>query len=355
MKKTIRTSIFIAFLTTLVIQTNAQDALYSQFNYAPTYLNPGMAGTGKNNLRLSALSKVQWFNLYKPYKYLFGGLDYSIYDDFNRNVLNLGLNVNHSEKGYLGNTNISGIVGRSFGTNKMDCSSWFLSIALQAGYNFAKVNPNEFVFSDQLDQTGITGIPSTVDLFKTYNTKNYFDFSSGFVFTFKDFMIGASAHHMNEPNTSFNGKPEDGRLPKKITGHLSYRLETDVITLKPTVITQFQGKSSVFTAGALIDYYEFPIEMGLWYRNAVGMANNNAFCVGLTWKWGEATTVTSKKREYSSKIGLNYDADISRPGIIATHGSMEFGIQKDIITNKDKTCPTSLTGQCDYRFPWEFL
>lgn len=353
--KTINQLIVICCILLSASSLKAQDPIFSQFNFTPTYLNPGLAGTGKNNLRLSAVTKVQWFNLYKPFKYFSGGADLSIYDDNQRNVLNLGLNVNHSNKGYLSNTGISGIVGRSFGTNNSDCSDWFLSLALQAGVHFSRVNPDQFLFIDQINQTGITGDPSQVELFKTFNSKSYYDFAGGFVFTFRDFMLGGAVHHLNEPNASFNGKPEDGKIPKKITGHLSYRLETSAITLKPTVISQFQGNTSVFTMGALIDYYEFPIELGLWYRNAVGLANNSAFSVGITWKWGESSTVTSRTKEYGNKIGLSYDADIVRPGLNTTHGSMEFGIQKDVIINNNNYCPTSTSGICNYRFPWEFF
>jgi type IX secretion system PorP/SprF family membrane protein len=352
---TIKKLCFIVVILLMTHQMQAQDALFTQFHYTPTYFNPGLTGCGKNNLRLSAVSKMQWFNLYKPYRYFSGGLDYAMYDMNQRNILNMGLNVNSSNKGYLGHTNISGIVGRSFGTNTVDCSDWFFSIALQAGVSFIKVNPDQFVFADQLDQTGIIGDPSQVDLFKTFNNKNYFDFASGFVFAKGDFMLGCSVHHLNEPNMSFSGAPDDGKLLRKTTAHLSYRMENDIITLKPTVITQFQGKSSVVSMGALIDYYDFPIEFGLWYRNAVGLANNSSFCVGFSWKWGNASTVTSRTKEYSSKMGLSYDADIARPGLNTSHGSMEFGIQKDIITNSNNICPTSNSGVCNYRFPWEFF
>ena len=54
-------------------------------------------------------------------------------------------------------------------------------------------------------------------------------------------------------------------------------------------------------------------------------------------------------------MGLSYDADIARPGLNTSHGSMEFGIQKDIITNSNNVCPTSNSGVCNYRFPWEFF
>jgi type IX secretion system PorP/SprF family membrane protein len=354
MKSTIKLLLIQAMLL-LSVTVIAQDALFTQYNFTPTTLNPGLAGTGKNNLRLSAVTKMQWFNLYKPFKYFAGGADLSIYDDNQRNVLNLGLNLDHSSKGYLKNTAISGIVGRSFGTKNTDCSNWFLSLALQAGIGINRVNPDQFIFIDQLNQTGIIGSPSQVDLFKTFNSKSYFDFGGGFVFAYGDFMIGGAVHHLNEPNASFNGKPEDGKLPKKITGHASYRLETEVITLKPTLITHFQGNSSVFSIGTLIDYYEFPIEFGVWYRNAVGLANNSAFSVGISWKWGESKTVTSKTKEYSNRIGLSYDADIMQPGLNTSHGSLEFGIQRDVIINNNNFCPTSNSGQCNYRFPWEFF
>lgn len=333
----------------------AQDALFTQFYYTPTYINPSFAGTGKNNLRLSAVTKLQWFNLYKPFKYFSGGLDYSIYDYNQRNVLNLGLLANHSSKGGLGNTNVFGIVGRSFGTDNEDCSNWFLSLALQAGICFTNVKPNEYIFIDQLDQTGITGDASQVELFKTANSKSYFDFAGGGIMTISDFMIGIAGHHLNQPNASFNGKPEDGKIPRKYTAHISYRKEFESITIKPTIMGMVQGKSNVFTMGTLIDYYDFPVEFGLWYRNAVGVSNNSAFCIGVTWKWGEAKTVTSKTKEFSNRMGLSYDADIVRPGINTTHGSMEFGIQKDVIINDNNYCPTSSSGICNYRFPWEFF
>lgn len=333
----------------------AQDALFTQFHYAPVNLNPALAGTGKNNLRLSGVSKIQWFNLYKPYKYASAAADFSYYDDAQRNVLNMAVNIDHSSKGYISNTAITGVVGRTFGTNNAGCSDWFLSLALQAGYNFAKVNPDQFVFIDQLDQTGITGDPSQVDLFKTFNTKNYFDFSSGAVFTIKDLMLGLSVHHMNEPNTSFNGKPEDGKLPRKVTAHVSYYFDKNDIRLKPTLITHFQGKSSALIAGVLVDYNDFPIELGCWYRNTVGFTSNNAFSFGFTWKWGQSTTVTSRKREYGNKMGISYDADMIKPGLNTTHGSMEWGIQKDIKINDNLNCPTSSSGICTFKYPWEFF
>lgn len=347
--------ILILMVISMPFTSKAQDPLFSQFNYTPVYFNPANAGCGKNNLRLSAVTKMQWFNLYKPYKFFSGGLDYSIFDYNERNVLNMALIANSSSKGYLSHTNISGVVGRTFGTNTEDCSNWFLSLAIQAGINFSRVNPDQFVFIDQLNQTGITGDVSDVDLFKTFNRKSYFDFASGFLFSKGNFMVGCAVHHLNEPNISFSGTPDDGKLPRKTTAHVSYKMENNTITLKPTAFAQFQGKSNVVTAGALIDYYQFPVEFGLWYRNAVGLANNSSFCVSFSWKWHESSTVTSRTKEYSNKMGINYDADLARPGLNTSHGSMEVGIQNDIITNNNRICPMSTSGICNYRFPWEFF
>lgn len=333
----------------------AQDALFTQFHYAPVYLNPAFTGCGKNNLRVSGLAKMQWFNLYKPFKHIAGAVDLSVYDDFLRNIVNLGLVVNHSSRGYLSNTNVSGIVGRSFGTNNGDCSNWFLSMALQAGYNFGRVNTNNFVFTDQIDQTGLTGDASQVDLFINGTTKNYFDMSSGVVLTFKDFMLGGAVHHLNEPNVSFVGKPEDGKLPRKITGHLSYMYDNGTIKLKPTAIVQMQGQSKAFILGTLFDFNDFPLQLGCWYRNNVGFAYNNAFSVGISWKWGQEKTVSTSANEFSNRGGISYDAEINKPGAGTTFGSMEFGLQRDIIIGYNSKCPTSTSGVCNYRFPWEFF
>jgi len=345
----------IILFSLLSILAKGQDVFYTQFHYAPLYLNPAFAGCGKNNLRLSAVSKYQWFNLYKPFKHISAAADLSIYDDFLRNIANVALTVDHSSKGYLNNTNISGIVGRSFGTSNLGCSNWYLSAAIKAGFNFGRVNPDEFLFIDQLDQTGITGNPSQIDLFTANNSKAFFDMSAGALMTWEKFMFGLSVHHLNEPNTSFVGKPEDGRLARRYTGHVSWLLDMSDIIVKPTAIAQFQGKSSLFTAGAMIDFVQFPIAFNVWYRNNTSLSNTNAFCVGFTWKWGNGNTVTSMRKEYSSKMGISYDGELVKPGIRTTHGSLELGVQRDIIIGDNSKCPSASSGECSYHFPWEFF
>ena len=335
--------------------SNAQDALFSQYNYLPTYLNPALTGCGKANMRFSALYKTQWFNLYQPFRYMAASMEYAVFDDVQRNVVNFGLQANRTSKGYLNNTNISAIVGRSFGTRSTDCGDWFLSLALQAGVGFSNVNPDKFVFIDQLNQNGITGAPSQVDLFNTFNNKSYFDFAFGGVFTKGDMMIGANVQHLNQPNMSFVGKPEDGKLYRKYTGHLSYRKEVGECVIRPTLIAQVQGKSNYFMVGTLIDYSNFPIEFGTWYRNATGLNNNSAFCISVGIKWGELQNPGGERREYTSRAGLASDIDLYRPGLVTTYTSMEAAYQTEFNTNNDIVCPTALSGQCDYRFPWEFF
>ncbi len=338
-----------------VITSNAQDPLFTQFYYTPVYVNPGLAGTGKNNLRLSGLTKMQWFNLYKPYKYINASVDLSVYDDYLRNVMNLGLLVNHTNKGFFKNTNISGIVGRSFGTGNVDCSDWFLSLAVQGGVNLGSVNTKELLFVDQLDQNGITGDASQIDLNFNNNSKNYFDFSSGFVFTWRDFMIGGAAHHINKPSISFSGESANSRLPMKVTGHISWMYDNGTVTFKPTLMMQTQNQSSALVIGSLVDFNEFPLQLSAWYRNNTSMSYNNAYCVGLTWKWGEGKTVSTNRNEYANRMGISYDAEVNKPGIGTTHGSLEFGVQRDIIIGDNSKCPTASSGICTYRFPWEFF
>ncbi len=343
------------FVISCCCKLTAQDALFTQFHYAPVYLNPALTGTGKNNLRLSAVTKMQWFNLYKPFKYIAGAVDYSVYDDYLRNVVNLAFAVNHSSKGYLSNTNLSGVVGRSFGTNNGNCANWFLSLALQAGYTFSSVNTKDFVFIDQIDQGGITGDVSAIDLFSNATTRNYFDMSAGVVFSWNDLMLGAAVHHLNEPNTSFNGKPGDDRLPKKITGHIGYVYDNGNIRLKPTVMFQLQGQSKALVMGTLFDFNEFPLQLGCWYRDNIGFNYNNAFSVGFTWKWGQGKVVSNNANDFANRLGISYDAEFNKPGIGTTHGSMELGLQRDIIVNDNMKCPTASSGICNYRFPWEFF
>ncbi|HMO61075.1 MAG TPA: PorP/SprF family type IX secretion system membrane protein [Ferruginibacter sp.] len=344
------------FLLALQGSAHAQDALFSQYYNTPLYMNPGLTGCGKSNMRLTAAGKMQWMNLNQPFKYFTGAADISFFDDYLRNICNLGAIVNHSRRGALQNTSLSGIVGRSFGTSGESCSNWFLSIALQAGYNFSNVGTNYLLFADQLDQNGITGNPSQVDLFNNGNTaRNYFDMSSGFVFTFGDFMLGGAVHHLNTPEISFKGASANSKMPRKVTGHLSWVYDNGDLKIKPTVIGLAQGQSKALIGGMLFDFNDFPIELGLWYRNNMGLAYNNAFTIGFNWKFGNTRIVNTNRNDYLSKLGISYDAEARKPGIGTTHGSMEMGYQKNIIINNDFKCPTATSGQCGYRFPWEFF
>jgi len=108
-------------------------------------------------------------------------------------------------------------------------------------------------------------------------------------------------------------------------------------------------------AGALFDFNEFPIELGLWYRNNAGFANNHTISLGFNWKFQSAKVVNTNTYEYTTKFGLAYDAESYKPAVNTTHGSLELGFQKDIILNNDLKCPTSTSGICSYKFPWEFF
>lgn len=118
---------------------------------------------------------------------------------------------------------------------------------------------------------------------------------------------------------------------------------------------QLQGQSKAVIAGTLFDFNEFPIQLGCWYRNNVGFNYNNSFSVGFTWKWAAGKMASTNSNDYSNRMGIGYDAEFNKPGIGSTHGSLELGIQKDIIIDDNLKCPTASSGICNYRFPWEFF
>lgn len=329
----------------------SQDALFTQYQYSPLYLNPALTGGSRNNLRITGLTKMQWFNLYKPFKFINAAADISFYDNDQRNIANLGFMANHSSKGGLNNTSISGLFSRNF-VESSGFAKWYLSLGLQAGYNFSSVNPNGFVFMDQLDQNGITGGMSQIDLFSTTTSKNYFDMSAGFVFNWSSFMIGAAVHHLNEPLTSFNGKSEDSKLPRKVTGHFSYLLERDFFDLKPTLIAQIQGPSTTMMLGVIVDFKEYPVSINLFYRNNIGLQYNNALSVGISWKLKKPTTVYSDyELDNDVNFGLSHDSEINKPGLNTTFGSLEFGVNKNIEL-MSSVCPDRNT--VHFIYPWMF-
>ena len=352
LRKLLFTVLFAAYL----MVSKAQDPMFTQFYHAPLYFNPGLTGCAKNDFRANFASRMQWFNLPDPLQYYSVSVDKYIDTQWP----SIGAMANYFSEGYIKNTQLHFLLAKSFGANEEDCRDWFFNLGFQFGWSWRNVDRSKLVFPDQLSINGPTGMPSQFEQFN-YDNRQYFDVSSGFVFTYKNVMIGAAGHHLASPVNGLVGSSGDSRLPRRFTFHLSWindRQFNDatVILAKPTIIYDMQDVSRSLIIGSLFDFPGLPMEGGIWYKNNTGLKENHSICVGINIKLGPQKNSYNGDAGVRYNAGVSYDAEITRPGTGYTKGSGEFGMLFEKNYNSSVECPKAVTygEDCKVRYPWVF-
>lgn len=344
-------------LLLLVIISNklfSQDPLFSQFFYSPQYLNPGLTGTGKNEFRANFNSRLQWVNLQAPSQAYNVSTDYY----FSAPKMSLGFLANRFNEGYLKTSQAYLLFAKNFGSDDYMCRDWFVNVGFQGGFGSTNANRKRLLFPDQIDVDGPNGLPSGFELFNNAG-KTYFDMSAGMVFCYFNWMFGAAVHHINEPMNGLIAGGDDSRLPRRFTFHLSYinnRADYDAaddrILIKPTVIFNAQGVSKSLTLGSLFEFPGWVIGGGIWYKNNLGVVDNHTLNIGITLKLGQVRNHYNGEAATRANAGFSYEAELNRPGIRYTKGSMEMGMLYEKNLDGSNECRSI---DCNVRYPWVFF
>lgn len=296
-----------------------QDAQFSQFYAAPLYLNPAFTGTNLKT-RANFIYRNQWASLPGSFVTYSAAVDYNL-ESFNSGF---GLIMTSDKAGAaaMKSTNVSLLYSYNLQVN----NKFVIRAGLQFGFNRNSINYNDLIFGSQINaDNGVTGAASGENLFGKQN-KSMFDFSSGVLGYTDKYWIGLSAHHLNQPDLSFEDGDE-APLPLKVSIHGGAKLQVvqgeytndkRVIKVSPAFMYKAQGKFDQLDLGFYVNYN--PVVLGLWYRGIPvlkqyekGYANNDAI-----------SAVIGFHQDYLT-IGYSYDFTISRLGP-ATGGSHEISI-----------------------------
>ena len=286
-------------MLSILSRVAAQDAHFTQFYSAPTYLSPAFAGTGLQT-RFALQYRDQWPSIPGAF------VTYNFAADHYLSELNsgVGLLVTHDQagSGALRYTNLCLQYAYEIELKR----KVFLRPALQFAYVNHSVDLSRLVFGDQLARGGNVG--SYEDF--TGRSARYADIGAGLLYFTPKMWLGLGLHHLNEPNQSLTLR--ESVVPMKLSMHGGYRIKfrTPVIKKHPSsFIAAFnyraQGKYDQLDLGA---YFERdPIFAGLWYRGiplfksyAEGYQNNDAI----------AAVVGVKVNDW--RFGYSYDITISR-------------------------------------------
>lgn len=314
---------FACILLLFVIGTaNAQDVQYSQFYAAPLYLNPALTGASELT-RIGVNYRNQWpgldhsFNSYSAY------IDHYIFD-YNSGI---GLIFNGNKEN-LANLSTNEI-GLSYAYRLKLGESTYFRLGGMASYMQRDAFFGDLVFGSQIDivNGNVSGISDELDGVPIDSHYSFMDYSFGGMFYSDKVWLGASAHHVTEPNVSFVEGAET-KLPMKLSAQGGIRF--DLVGGKRDYFTHaYQERSISFAfnykqqdpfnqldVGAQL--YLEPLVIGLWYRglpSKYSLPNNEAIIalVGISLESG-------------LDIGYSYDVTVSKLGLRNSGGAHEISM-----------------------------
>ncbi|WP_158281494.1 PorP/SprF family type IX secretion system membrane protein [Sediminitomix flava] len=256
------------------VEVCAQDVQLTQANASPLYLNPALTGSNYD-MRAAVSYRNQWVGLPANFQTYLASFDY-FHEKSRMSVGSLIIQDQRFDSGNKRLTELSLISSASYllEINK----DLHLSVGLQVGVIQGSLDFYGFIFSDQLDDKGITG-PSLENLPST-NVFNP-DVNAGILLFNKQYWFGFSAYHLTTPNISFLS---EGGITKPIRYNLNagyviplkYNKRYGVPNLKNYNVTvtglyQREGNAQQFTIGGY--YTNMPIIVGFWYRGMPFLKN----------------------------------------------------------------------------------
>ncbi|MGM0943785.1 MAG: PorP/SprF family type IX secretion system membrane protein [Bacteroidota bacterium] len=250
--------------------SKAQDVQYSQFYAAPLYLNPALTGASELT-RIGVNYRNQWPGLDYSFNSFSAYIDHYIFD-YNSGI---GLIFNANREG-LANLSTNEI-GLSHAYRLRISEDTYFRLGGQVSYMQRDAFFSDLVFGSQIDiiNGGVNGITDELDGVPIDSRYSFFDFAFGGMFYTKNIWLGASAHHLTEPNVSFV-EGQVSRLPMKLS--LQGGIKFDLTGGRRDYFTHaFQERAISFAfnykqqdpfnqldIGTQI--YLDPLVLGLWYR-----------------------------------------------------------------------------------------
>ncbi|MGA0231489.1 MAG: PorP/SprF family type IX secretion system membrane protein [Saprospiraceae bacterium] len=296
--------VLLAFLG--LCELDGQDVHYSYYQFAPTIISPAFTGAYYGNIRATAITRGQWFNVRAPQEngnqgfsstslFVDGNLPFGLKED---DWISLGINI-------LIEGNTAGIFDTKRSFNGLS-AAYHLSLSkkansvLTASFKYGSYGlgftPNSSANSPWSLQNGvgiqddddftnmISGISNNGDIQDNAN-----DLAIGFMLTTpvgknSDMRIGIASDHLLQPrlkqDTTSNTGPNVGqgdRLTRRFNAYVQYFTDlSEKLTLNPSIVYQGMGPAKNILLQGLIGYTPNPsqdvtLNFGLGVRIADNM------------------------------------------------------------------------------------
>lgn len=321
-----------------ILSVNAQDIQFSQFYAAPLFLNPAMTGSTELT-RVGINYRNQWPGLNHSFN------SYSAYIDHYSYDLNSGfgliVNGNRESLAQL-STNEVGLL-HSYKVRISEYVDW--RFGGQASFVSRDAYFGNLLFGSMIDiGSGSVGVDpsdalaSAGILAMDFNHR-YMDYSFGTMINTKNIWLGASAHHVNEPNVSF---VDEGisRLPIKYSLQGGIRFNLGYSGSRDRFNHSFSERSIAFAFNYKeqapfnqldvgVQTFLNPLVVGVWYRGLptkYALPNNEAIIgvVGIALSNGV-------------DIGYSFDFTVSQLNLRNSGGAHEVSMRYTFLWGDPKS------------------
>lgn len=309
------------------IAAKGQDLHYSNYNYAPLYLNPANTGGFNGNIRAGASYRDQFRTFIgEAYQSTMIWADSPVSFTFNeRQWIGIGLNLFSDKTGDLGFGMSGAMASLAYHFSFDDNYRSVIALGIQYGAIQRKIgNANAAQFADDFH-----GGSQSLDhqLIQDFNT-TFSDLNVGLTATFKTskynkLQLGTSLYHFNSPRFLFNGPSVGATVNPRLNVYATFEMQlSNKFQLTPAVYystmneaqniqVQFNAKTLLKKGGNTLLTY------GLGYR----IADAIQFFAGAVYK--------------SWEFGVSYDMTTSTArNFNNTVGGLELGVKKYITIHK---------------------
>lgn len=295
-------------------------------------LNPAYTGVNRD-LQATSLSRLQWTGLPGKMQTTTASVDVACPSSklgfgaiFYRDVAGDAF-LTKNQGTFTLAAHIPSRYPRNFGLKFLKGRKYIFSAALSYSVAQKRVDWNNLVFSDQLDE--ILGVirPSDAPLGAAEVTNVIHDLGAGILFRSEInrngsyISLGMAGYHLNSPVETFYGS--DVRIPIRYSAHafVNFRISRKYSNQVPIFLSlggnwdKQQTLQTLQMGGTFTFGKNFLL--GLWYRNQyfnVPNINTDAAVINMVFS-----------TKYMS-IGYSYDLTVSQLGIDQTQGTHEFGI-----------------------------
>lgn len=330
-----RTNIIIFVIVQLLlietIDVFAQDVHFSQMEYTPLSLNPGLAGA---NAPMQGIVnyRSQWQAIGSPYKTIAASFD-ARFNEKKRSkngIIAGGLNFYNDQAGDSKFQTTS--INLHLAYHLLMTENSTLGVGICTGFNQSSIKASIGRWGSQYDGTAynstLQGGNSTIP----NQSFSYFDAGTGVVYSYNkgvtgttknEFQCGLAAYHVNRPDYSFFGSNQDHLFIRWSSFvNAVFKIPNTKGAILPGVYAQFQGKSAEYLFGT---YYRYAINEGTLYT---GFNLPMNFSIGLFYRYGDAL-ITKFMFEFDQySCGISYDFNVSDLSIVSkTRGGMELFIR----------------------------